>query len=252
MKLQRVRFAQYAVFIMKLQIPIIACLLAAVPAAAFADQQNDHHQSYQSSRSAQRAPRETQQAPRSSQQQRYDARPQQRYNAQPQQRYTQPVQRYNAQPRQRYTQPVQRYNAQPQQRYTQPVQRYQVRTYAASRGYAQRDVVVARNAVNPWYWNRGIAWAPSPAYWGGGFWGAFAINLAFNEPAPANYYYQVAPSSPGAQLLANYGLTQTDCDQPNLVDITGPDGSEICAYPNDEVGPGQYNVDPSTLSLVSA
>ena len=235
---------------MKLQIPIIACLLAALPAAAFADPHNDH-QSYQSSRSSAQAPREAQQAPRYSQAQRYNAQPQQRYNAQPQQRYNaQPQQRYNAQPQQRYNaQPQQRYNAQPQQRYAQPMPRYQARTSVA---YAQRNYVGARRDVNPWYWNRGLAWAPSPGYWGGGFWGAFAINLAFNQPAPANYYYQVAASSPGAQLLANYGLTQTDCNQPNLVDITGPDGSEICAYPNDQVGPGQYSIDPSTLSLISA
>ncbi|MGB6984764.1 MAG: hypothetical protein WBD74_02175 [Candidatus Aquilonibacter sp.] len=218
---------------MKLQIPIIACLLAALPAAALADQ-NDHTYSSRASAPATRSSAQSsrssyQQAPRYSQQ-RYNAQPQQRYNAQPQQRY----------------------NAQPQQRYTQPMPRYQARSYTDSRGYAQHDFVVARRDVNPWYWNRGIAWAPSPAYWGGGFWGAFGINLAFNEPAPANYDYQVAPSSPGSQLLANYGLTQTDCNQPNLVDIIGPDGSEICAYPNDEVGPGQYNVDPSTLSLISA
>jgi hypothetical protein len=217
-----VNLLRYADLTMKLQIPIIACLLAAIPAAALADPHNDHtyssrasapatRSSYQSSRSYQQAPRETQ-------------------------RYSQPAQRY--------TQPV--------QRYTQPMPRYQARTYVESRGYAQRSFVVARHDVSAWYWNRGVAWVPRPAYWGGGFWGLFAINLAFNEPAPANYYYQVAPSSPGAQLLANYGLTQTDCDQPNLVEIVGPDGSEICAYPNDEVGPGQYNVDPSTLSLISA
>lgn len=248
---------------MKLHLPIIACLLAALPAAAFADPHNDHNsrqsapaarQSYQSSRSYQQAPREAQ---------RYNAQPVQRYNAQPEQRFiSQPEQRYN-------TQPVQRFNPQPEQRYSQPLPRYQARTedqrtYVQSRTYVQRNnyayggrgyaaphFVAVRRDVNPWYWNRGLAWAPSREFWGGGFWGAFAINLAFNEPAPANYYYQVAPSSPGSQLLANYGLTQTDCNQPNLVDITGPDGSEICAYPNDQVGPGQYNVDPSTLSLVS-
>ncbi len=250
---------------MKLQIPIIACLLAALPAAAFADPHNDH-QSYQSSRSSQQAPRETQQVPRynAQPQQRYNsAQPQQRYNnAQPQQRYNaQPQQRYNAQPQQRYNaQPQQRYNAQPQQRYTQPMPRYQARTYEQNTyvqsrnygqrsGYAQRDFVVSRRDVNPWYWNGGRTWVSSPGYWGGGFWGAFAINLGFNQASAS--YYQVAPSSPGSQLLANYGLTQTDCNQPNLVDIIGPDGSQICAYPNDEVGPGQYNVDPSTLSLIS-
>ncbi len=219
MKPLRIKFRRYAERTMKLQIPIIACLLVALPAAALAEQPNDHHSSYsrpsapgrssyQSSRGYQQAPRE---APR----------------------YSQPVQRYVQTPRYQGG-------------------TYYQRAYAQPRSYVQHRDYVAVRDVSPWYWNRGIAWAPSPGYWGGGFWGLFAINLAFNEPAPANYYYQVAPSSPGAQLLANYGLTQTDCNQPNLVDITGPDGSEICAYPNDEVGPGQYSVDPSTLSLVSA
>jgi hypothetical protein len=236
---------------MKLQIPIIACLLVALPAAALADPPNDHHPS--SSRPSAPAARSSYQSSRGYQSRSYQQAPREapRYN-------TQPVQRYNPQQ-------YQRFNAQPQQRYTQPIQRYNYnqRDYAPSHAYVQRGgygytgrgfaaphYVVVRHA-DPWYWNRGLVWAPAPGYWGGGFWGLFAINLAFNEPAPANYYYQVAPSSPGAQLLANYGLTQTDCDQPNLVDIIGPDGSEICAYPNDEVGPGQYNVDPSTLSLVS-
>ncbi len=125
-----------------------------------------------------------------------------------------------------------------QTRYTQPS--YQRTTYA------QRDerAFPAYGGRQPWVWNGGHVWAAAPYYWGGGFWGSLAIGLSFND-------YVVQPSSPGAQLLANYGLQQTDCDQDNLVQIFGPDGSEICAYPNDEVGPGQYQVDPSTLSLVS-
>ena len=106
---------------------------------------------------------------------------------------------------------------------------------------------VGRMNVRPWEWNGGRSWVASPAYWGGGFWGAFTVGLGFNNGG----YYQVAQSSPGEQLLANYGLQQTDCNQPNLVDIIGPDGGEICAYPNDQIAPGQYQVDPSTLSLVS-
>ena len=129
--------------------------------------------------------------------------------------------------------------------------RYQARTYAyagRSYGYAAPNYV-ARRYAPAWGWNGGRVWYASPGYWGGGFWGLFAVNVAFDS-GPA--YYSVASSSPGAELLANYGLQQTDCNQPDLVDIYGPDGSEICAYPNSEVGPGEYNVDPSTLSLVSA
>lgn len=96
----------------------------------------------------------------------------------------------------------------------------------------------------PWGWNGGRAWVAFPGYWGGGFWGSLAIGLSFND-------YTVQPSSPGFDLLSAYGLQQTDCDQPNLVQISGPDGSEVCAYPNNEVGPGAYQVDPSTLTLVS-
>jgi hypothetical protein len=243
-----VNHATYAVSIMKLQIPVIACLLAALPAAALADSHNDHtsssrpsapaRSSYQQpARSYQQPARSYQQAPRYSQ----SAQPAQRY-AQPAQRYAQPAQRY-AQPEQRYTQPQQRYT-QPQQRYTQPMPRYQARN---SYAYAGAHYV-GRRDVSAWYWNRGQAWVGSPAYWGGGFWGAFSIGLGVNTGG----YYAVQSDSPGSQLLANYGLQQTDCNQPNLVDISGPDGSEICAYPNNEVGPGQYQVDPSTLSLVSA
>ena len=228
MKPNPVKFTDYDDGVMKLQIPVIACLLAALPAAALADQHTDHTsysrssapaRSYQSTRSYQQAPRYSQQAaPRYSQQ----AAP--RYSQQAAPRYSQPMPRYQA--RASYSGP-----------------RTQPRAYAyAGSGY------VGRRDVNPWYWNRGRAWVASPAYWGGGFWGAFSVGLAIDTGG----YYAVQADSPGSQLLANYGLQQTDCDQPNLVDIFGPDGSEICAYPNNEVGPGQYQVDPSTLSLVSA
>jgi hypothetical protein len=120
-----------------------------------------------------------------------------------------------------------------------------------------------------WNWNRGVMWQPAPRYWGGGFWGPFAFGLAaaaigaalygtFLDPATNEYVtsYQVAEGSPGATLLENYQLTQTPCGPPNLVVIFGPDenggdDSVICAYPNNLVGPGEYDVDPSTLTLVS-
>jgi len=124
-----------------------------------------------------------------------------------------------------------------------------------------RPVVIANPAWRgrgAWYWNRGVQWAPAGGYWGGGFWGAFALGAisaalfgTIYGDGTDYYSYQVAPDSPGAQLLANYQLTQTPCGPPNLVVIYGPDNSVICAYPNDLVGPGTYSVDPSTLTLSS-
>jgi hypothetical protein len=112
-----------------------------------------------------------------------------------------------------------------------------------------------------WQWNRGLAWEPAPTYWGGGFWGPFALGALavaalygyIVDPQSQVYYpsYQVEPDSPGAQLLQNYGLQQTPCGADNLVVIWGPDNSVICAFPNDTVGPGNYDLDPTTLSLVS-
>ena len=115
--------------------------------------------------------------------------------------------------------------------------------------YQARPPAHGRPVANPhrwgsWQWNNGVAWSPASAYWGGGFWGPWAIGLAIGS-------YFVQPETPGAELLAEYGLTQTPCGPPNLVEIFGPDGSEICAYPNDLVGPGQYQVDPQTLTLIS-
>jgi hypothetical protein len=229
---------------MKLQITVIACLLAALPAAAFADSQNDHTSSSRQAapaRSSVQAPsRSYQQAPSRSYQQApsrsYQQAPSRSYQQQPSRSYQQaPSRSYQQQPSRSYQQAP---------RYTQPMPRYEARQPVR---YDQPRIVANVN-VRPWGWNEGRAWVASPRYWGGGFWGAFSLGLAFNNNAG---YYQVAQASPGSQLLANYGLQQTDCNQPNLVDISGPDGSQICAYPNDEVAPGQYQVDPSTLSLVS-
>jgi hypothetical protein len=109
-----------------------------------------------------------------------------------------------------------------------------------------------------------VTWAPATSYWGGGFWGPFAIGVAtavlgvaafgtYLDPATNAYFpsYQVAPGSPGAILLENYQLTQTPCGPPGLVVIFGPDNSVICAVPNGLVGPGEYAIDPSNLTLVS-
>jgi hypothetical protein len=121
-----------------------------------------------------------------------------------------------------------------------------------------------RRGQRPWDWNRGVTWAPAPAYWGGGFWGPFSLGVAaaalgaaafgtYTDPASNVYYpsYQVAPGSPGATMLENYQLAQTPCGPPGLVVIFGPDNSVICAAPNDLVGPGEYDLDSSNLTLVS-
>ncbi len=120
--------------------------------------------------------------------------------------------------------------------------------------------------VNPvyhgpaWGWNRGVAWYPAPNYWGGGFWGAWAIGattaIIYGSIVNSTTHqtvtsYQVAPDSPGATLLQNYSLTQTQCGPPNLVVIYGPNDSVICAVPNNLVTAGQYTLDTSNLSIVS-
>jgi hypothetical protein len=125
-----------------------------------------------------------------------------------------------------------------------------------------RNVVV--NPVyhgSAWGWNHGVAWYPAPTYWGGGFWGAMAVGVTsaavFGSIVNSTTHetvtsYQVQPSSPGATLLSNYGLTQTQCGGPNLVNIYGPNNSAICAYPNNTVSAGNYSVNPSTLTIESA
>jgi hypothetical protein len=126
-----------------------------------------------------------------------------------------------------------------------------------------RNVYVANPIYRgpAWGWNHGVIWAPAYGYYGGGFWGAFAIGVAsaavygsiVNSTTHVTYTsYQVQQSSPGATLLSNYGLTQVQCGPPNLVVIYGPDNSVICANPNQLVAAGNYNLDTSTLSLTNA
>jgi hypothetical protein len=61
--------------------------------------------------------------------------------------------------------------------------------------------------------------------------------------------YEVGMSSPGAELLADYGLEQVQCGAANLVKIWGPYHSVVCARPNELVPAGNYEVDPATLTL---
>jgi hypothetical protein len=109
-----------------------------------------------------------------------------------------------------------------------------------------------------WGWNGGYAWYPAPYYWGGGFWGPFAVGAAtavvFGTIAYENqtyHSYQVQPQSAGAKLLSAYNLTQAQCGASGLVVIFGPNNSVICAHPNNLVAAGNYSIDSSTLTLVS-
>jgi hypothetical protein len=142
-------------------------------------------------------------------------------------------------------------------------QTYHSSTYATN-GTVYHGAVVTNPVygyhATAWGWNGGVAWYPAPIYYGGGFWGAFAIGAAtaavvYGSVVAANHTtitsYQVAPESPGAKLLQSYKLTQTPCGPPNLVVIYGPNNSAICAYPNSLVSAGNYSADPTTLTIVS-
>jgi hypothetical protein len=134
------------------------------------------------------------------------------------------------------------------------------RNYNGYNGYGYHGTVV----VNPiyrgpaWGWNNGAVWTPYPSYWGGGFWGAFAVgattaavmgSIAYQNQTYTSY--QVQQSSPGATLLSNYGLQQVQCGPPGLVVIYGPNNGIICANPNGRVAAGNYAVNENNLTLQS-
>ena len=134
------------------------------------------------------------------------------------------------------------------------------KNYNGYNGYGYHGAVV----VNPiyrgpaWGWNRGVVWTPYPNYWGGGFWGAFAVgattaavmgSIAYQNQTYTSY--QVQQSSPGATLLSNYGLQQVQCGPLGLVVIYGPNNGLICANPNGRVASGNYAVNENNLTLQS-
>jgi hypothetical protein len=113
-----------------------------------------------------------------------------------------------------------------------------------------------------WGWNNYVVWYPAQLYWGGGFWGPYALNTLYSA-SPFGYYqddqereyypsFETTAGSAGSELLQNYGLQQTACGEPNLVVIWGPRNSVICAIPNDLVPAGNYRIDPATLTLQAA
>ncbi|MBV9718727.1 MAG: hypothetical protein JOZ77_05380 [Candidatus Eremiobacteraeota bacterium] len=119
-----------------------------------------------------------------------------------------------------------------------------------------RNPVYVNNTA--WGWNRGVAWYPAPYYWGGGFWGAFAIGAASaavygtivaNNTTYTSYHVQ--SNTPGWTFLLSYQLTQVPCGPSGLVVVYGPQNSVICATPNQLVGAGYYQLDTQTLTLTS-
>lgn len=132
---------------------------------------------------------------------------------------------------------------------------------SAPNAYRERSGVVLNPVVygNAWGWNHGIVWLPQGRYWGGAFWGPFGPGAATtaeimgsiihgNQTYPS---YGVAPGSPGATLLSNYGLRQVRCGIPGLVTIYGPNVGVVCAYPTYRVGAGEYDVNLNSLTLQS-
>jgi hypothetical protein len=109
----------------------------------------------------------------------------------------------------------------------------------------------------PWGWNGGVIWYPAVGYWGGGFWGpygwgyygAYYGSYTYSEEELKSY--EVASDTPGAKVLANYGLTQTQCGPQGLVVIFGPENTVICAQPNTTVAAGEYQLDTTNLTITS-
>lgn len=110
-------------------------------------------------------------------------------------------------------------------------------------------------------WNGGVAWAPAPYYYGGGFWGAMAIGVTsaavygaiVDEEDNGDHVtynsYEVQPNTPGSTFMTSYGLVQVKCGPSNLVEVYGPEKSVICANPNDKVAAGKYQLNTETLAL---
>jgi hypothetical protein len=140
-------------------------------------------------------------------------------------------------------------------------QTYHSGTYY-NNGYVYHGYTVSNPVYHGtvWGWNGGYAWYPAPYYYGGGFWGAFAIGAAaaavtYGTVVAANNAtitsYQVQPESPGAKLLQSYQLTQVPCGGSGQVVIYGPNNSVICARPNNLVAAGNYSVNEQTLTITS-
>jgi hypothetical protein len=96
-----------------------------------------------------------------------------------------------------------------------------------------------------------VGWNASANYWGGGFWGPFALFTLAAGSSVWNQtrFFEPAVGSPGWWLFQNYGLVPARCGPQNLVYIYGPNDGVMCAFPNMYVPAGFYYVDPATLTL---
>ncbi len=143
-------------------------------------------------------------------------------------------------------------------RNTGTTSKYHYNTNGRNGYYYTGRVVVNPVRYPAWGWNRGVVWAPVGTYWGGGFWGPFAVGAATAAVMGSIVYanqtytsYSVQGGSPGATLLSNYGLRQVPCGPPGLVVIYGPNFGIICANPNQLVAAGNYAVNVDNLTIQS-
>jgi hypothetical protein len=115
-------------------------------------------------------------------------------------------------------------------------------------------------ARGSWWWNHYLVWHPSPAFWGGGFWGELALadlglaprmgSVVDDQQHPLATTFGVERASPGAQLLQDYGLQQAVCGPPDLAIIWGPQNGVVCANPTATIVAGDSLVDPAAFTLV--
>ena len=126
-----------------------------------------------------------------------------------------------------------------------------------------RNVFVNPRGYSSWGWHGGSPWYPNNTFWGGGFWGPFAVgtvvggltgalitSAAQNNNNRGDTYIIVKQGTPGYNLLDSYGLRQTRCTDDVIV-IYGPENSVICATPTSRIPAGTYDTDTETLTLIA-
>jgi len=106
-----------------------------------------------------------------------------------------------------------------------------------------RGPIRGSHQYGAWGWNHSRPWSPNGRYFGGGFWGPFALGIVLGSA------FVIGFNSPGYYLFQNYGLQYAPCDSDGLVYLIGPNNSMVCAYPTANIPPGYYNIDPSTLTI---
>ena len=125
-----------------------------------------------------------------------------------------------------------------------------------------RNIVVnpRYNGRGSWGWYGGRPWYGDYNYWGGGFWGGFAVGAFTTAVTGAiinssndndTNYVVIEKDTPGYTLFSSYNLVQVQCNtSEDLVFIYGPQDTLMCATPNTYVSSGYYDVDQENLVLV--